>query len=185
MDCLQLKKEDILLIHGATSARGLAGIQLAKAMGCTVIGTTRKLERLIFLERVGADFAFLDNENLSKQIQATFPDGITKVLELVGPVAIPTTSKLLKKRGIICSTGQLGGRPKSEFDVIKNIPNGVYLSSFYSNFPSQEVMDTIFSMIEEYALEPIIGKVFPFEEISYAHEMMESNEANGKIVMVV
>lgn len=185
MECLQLKKEDTLLIHGATSALGLAGIQLAKAIGCTVIGTTRKRERLDFLEKVGADFVCSDNENLSDWIREAFPDGVTKVLELVGPVAIPSTSKLLKKHGIICSTGQLGGDPKSGFDVIKNIPNGVYMSSFYSNYPSQEDMDAIFRIIEEHSIEPIIGKVLAFEEIGHAHEIMENNLANGKIVIVV
>lgn len=43
-ECLQLKKEDILLIHGASSALGLAAIQIAKAIGSTVIATTRKSE---------------------------------------------------------------------------------------------------------------------------------------------
>lgn len=185
MECLQLKKEDTLLIHGATSALGLAGIQLAKAIGCTVISTTRKSERLDLLKKVGADYACVDDEYLSKRIHDIFPDGITKVLELVGPVAIPTTSKLLKKHGIICSTGQLGGNPKSGFDVIKNIPNGVYLSSFYSNYPSQDVIDALFRIIEEHAIEPVIGKVLPFEEIAQAHEIMENNLANGKVVIEV
>ena len=83
-DCLQIQSEDILLIHGATSALGFAAIQLAKAIGCTVIGTTRKEERLEFLKEIGADFAILDDGTLSKQVMKAFPSGITKILELVG-----------------------------------------------------------------------------------------------------
>lgn len=184
-ECLQLKKEDTLLIHGATSALGLAAIQLAKAWGCKVIGTSRKAERIEFLKSVGADYACSDDEMLNDEILKVFPDGIEKVLELVGPAAIPKTAKLLKKHGIICSTGQLGGMPKDGFDVIKNIPNGIYLSSFYSNDPSQEAMDDIFKIIEEHHIEPVIGKVMDLEEIGTAHELMERNQAHGKLVIQV
>ncbi len=112
-------------------------------------------------------------------------DGISKVSELVGLVAIPMTSKLLKKHGIICSTGQLGGNTREGFDVIKNLPNGVYLSSFYRNYPSQEVMDDIFKIIEEHHIEPVIGTVLSLNENSVAHEIMEQNKGNGKVIIQV
>jgi NADPH:quinone reductase-like Zn-dependent oxidoreductase len=184
-ECLQLKKEDIILVHGATSALGIAAIQLAKTTGCTVIGTSRKPERLDFVRNIGADYALVDNESLTDKIIRIFPEKITKILELVGPVAIPKISKLVKKHGIICSTGQLGGNPKDGFDVIKNIPNGVYLSSFYSNYPTQEIMNNLFEIIEENSIIPIIGKVLTIDEIGYAHQIMEKNQANGKIVIQI
>lgn len=184
-DCLQIQSGDIVLIHAAASALGLASIQLAKSMGCTVIGTTRKEERLESLKEIGADFAMLDDGTLSKQVMKEFPDGITKVLELVGATAIGETSKLLKKHGIICSTGQLGGSSTQGFDVIKSIPNGVYLSSFFSNYPTQEIIDKIFEHIKQYNIKPHISKVFTLDEIAKAHLLMEQNKANGKIVVLV
>lgn len=184
-DCLQIEEKDILLVHGGTSALGLAAIQLAKATKCTVIATTRKIERLEFLREVGADYTILDDEMLSEHLIKIFPQGITKVLELVGPTAIRATSKLLKKHGIICSTGQLSGNSGQEFDVIKNIPNGIYLTSFYSNYPSQEVMDNIFQIIELHHIKPVIGKIFTLDDIAAAHVLMENNMANGKIVITV
>lgn len=184
-ECLQIQLNDIILIHAATSALGFATIQLAKSIGCTVIGTTRKEERLEVLKEIGADYAILDDGTLSKQVMQLFPSGITKVLELVGPTAIEETSKLLKKHGIICSTGQLGGASAQGFDVIKSIPNGVYLSSFYSNYPTQEIIDEIFNHIKQYNLKPHISKVFSLNEIAKAHLMMEQNKANGKIVVLV
>ena len=184
-DCLQLEKDDILLVHGATSALGIAAIQLAKVIGCIVIGTSRKPKRLDFLRGVGADYAFLDNESLNDEILEVFPNKISKVLELVGPVAISKTSKLLKKHGIICSTGQLGGIPRDGFDVIKNIPNGVYLSSFYSNYPTQDIMNHIFKIIEAHHIVPIIGDIKKLDEIGIAHELIEQNQANGKVVIQV
>lgn len=184
-DCLQIQSEDILLIHAATSALGFAAVQLGKSIGCTVIGTTRKEERLKFLKEIGADFAMLDDGTLSEQVMKVFPNGITKILELVGSTAIEKTSKLLKKHGIICSTGQLGGSTSQGFDLIKSIPNGVYLSSFFSNYPTQEIIDKIFNHIKQYDLKPHISKVFTLDEISKAHMLMEENKANGKIVVLV
>ncbi|MHC1681423.1 MAG: zinc-binding dehydrogenase [Clostridiaceae bacterium] len=184
-DCLQIQPTDVILIHGATSALGLASIQLAKSIGCTVIGTTRKEERLEFLKKVGADYAILDNGTLTEQIRKAFPNGITKVLELVGATAIKETSKLLKKHGIVCSTGQLGGNLRHDFDPIKMIPNGVYLSSFYSNYPSQKVMDNIFAIIDDNQIKPVIGRIYKIEDIAKAHMVMESNEANGKVVIKI
>jgi NADPH:quinone reductase-like Zn-dependent oxidoreductase len=185
VDCLQIKTSDILLVHGATSTVGYAAIQLAKAIGCTVIGTTRKKERIDSLKEIGADFAMLDDVTLTRKVFELFPHGITKVLELVGATAIEETGKVLKKHGILCSTGQLGGKPHGGFDPIKAIPNGVYLSSFYSNYPSQQVMDNIFEMIDENQIKPVIGRIFKLEEITQAHTVMEQNAANGKVVVVL
>lgn len=182
-DCLQINSEDILLIHGGTSALGFASIQLAKMIGCTVIATTRKEDRLEFLKQVGADYAMLDDGTLTNQIKEVFPDGITKVLELVGTVG--DTAKLLKKHGIICSTGQLAGGVNHNLDLIKTLPNSVYLSSFYSNYPSQEVIDRIFDIIDKNKIKPVIGRVFKIEDIAQAHIVMERNEASGKIVVVI
>jgi NADPH:quinone reductase-like Zn-dependent oxidoreductase len=127
----------------------------------------------------------LDDGTLTKQVIEAFPKGITKVLELVGATAIEGTSKLLRKHGIICSTGQLGGSNSQGFDVIKSIPNGVYLSSFFSNYPTQEIIDKIFGHIKQYDLKPHISKVFTLDEIAKAHLLMEQNKANGKIVVLV
>ena len=76
-ECLQLEKNDILLIHGSTSALGLAAIQIAKTIGCIVIGTSRKSERLDFLRGVGADYVVVDNERLNDEILKLFPSGIS------------------------------------------------------------------------------------------------------------
>ncbi|WP_099468200.1 zinc-binding dehydrogenase [Konateibacter massiliensis] len=185
IDCLQLKAEDTLLVHGGTSALGQAAIQLGKAMGSKVIATSRKEERLSYLKKIGADMAMMDDGTLEDQVKKEYPQGITKVLELIGPSAIEVTSKLLQKHGIICSTGQLGGSAYQSFDPIKALPNGVYLSSFYSNYPTQDIMDEIFSIIEEKCIEPEIGKILPFDEIKKAHELLENGEAGGKIVISV
>ncbi len=48
-ECLNLKREDTLLVRGATCALGYASIQIAKALGCRVIATTHKDNKLPLL----------------------------------------------------------------------------------------------------------------------------------------
>lgn len=194
---LRLRPEDTLLVRGATCALGYAAIQLAKALGCRVIATTHKESRLPLLAE--ADEAVLDTGRLEETLPgAAFPgtvrpcatspgvtrSGITKALELVGPKTLPDTLRCVEKGGIVCNTGILGGvYALNGFDPIKDIPNGVYLTGFYSNGPTQEIMDEIFSFLTVHRLQPCVGKCFDFSEIREACKAQDTGVANGKIVV--
>ncbi|MEZ0537896.1 zinc-binding dehydrogenase [Caldicellulosiruptoraceae bacterium PP1] len=185
-DCLQIVSGDILLIRGGTSALGLTAVQLAKSIGCTVLATTRDKNKLNFLKEIGVDIPLLDDGTLARQLHEIYPNGVNKVLELVGPATLQESMTFLSWHGIICSTGILGKKRVLEyFDPIKMIPNGVYLTSFFSNYPTQEKIDRIFTHIRQHHLKPIIGRIFPFSRIADAHILMEQNIANGKIVVYI
>lgn len=134
-ECLDLKLSDTLLVRDGTCALGYAAIQIAKAFGCRVIATTHRQEKLSLL--AGVDEAVLDNGKLEGKLH-----GVTKALELVGPKTLSDTLRCVEKGGIVCNTGILGGiYALNSFDPIKFIPNGVYLTGFHSNWPTQKVMD--------------------------------------------
>ena len=177
--CLHLTAGDVLLIRGATCALGYAAIALAKAVGCQVIATTHRESKLELL--ADADEAVLDEGNLAEKLQEK---GITKALELVGPKTVTDTMKCMKNGGIVCNTGILGGiYTLNDFDPIKDIPNGVYLTGFFSNYPTQEVMTEIFDFIEEKNILPKVGASYAFSEIKAAIEAMDGGKVNGKIVV--
>jgi NADPH:quinone reductase len=185
-DCLQLEPSDSLLVRGATSAAGCAAIQLAKSIDCIVLATTRGARKLDLLRSRGADYPLLDDESLPGRVLEICPGGVRKALELVGPATLLDTMKLVSYHGIVCDVGVLGERYTLDgFDPIKDIPAGVYVSSFYSNNPTQDAMDRIFRHIEDHRLEPTVAAVFELEEIAAAHELLDSGEANGKIVVQV
>lgn len=177
---LQLKKDDSILIRGATSATGITAMQLAKAIGATVIATSRDESRFEMLKDNGADEVIVDDGKLEEKI----PDGVDKVLELIGPKTLEDSMKCLREFGICCNTGILGGMEYvPEFDPIKTIPNNRYLTSFFSNYPTQEIMDRLFQFVIDNDISPKIDKIFTdLDEISQAHKLMESNEAQGKII---
>lgn len=180
-ECLQLKAIDTLLVRGATCALGYAVIQLAKALGCKVLATTHRENKLALLKRAGADEAFVDIGTLKGKLFGT-----TKVLELVGPKTLVDTMHSAERGTIICQTGVLGSiYHLKDFDPIKDIPNGVFLTGFYSNTPTQIVMDAIFDFLNRYQLYPGIGKVYPFSQIATACEDMDAGKVNGKIIITM
>ena len=178
-ECLRLSTEDTLLIRGATCALGYAALQIAKALGSRVIATTHRGDKLPLIAE--ADEAVLDDGKLTGKICA-----VTKALDLIGPRNLKDTLTAVEKGGIVCQTGLLGGvYALNGFDPIKDIPNGVYLTGFFSNYPTQQVMDGIFTFLNEKKLVPIIGKVFEFEHIRDAVTAQDEGSVNGKIVVRV
>ena len=86
--------------------------------------------------------------------------------------------------GIVCNTGILGGvYALNGFDPIKEIPNGVYLTGFFSNYPTRQVMEDIFSFLTDHQLSPILGATYSFENIAQALSDMDHHKVNGKIVV--
>lgn len=178
-ECLNLKSEDTLLIRGASCALGYASIQIAKALGCKVIATTHREK--YFSKIFAADEVILDDGQLTGKIE-----GITKALDLVGPKYLLDTLTSVDKGAMVCQTGILGGvYALNDFDPIKNIPNGVYLTGFFSNYPTQEMVDEMFDFINKNKLKPIYGPVFRFQDIKEAIAMQDSGKAGGKIVVVM
>ena len=183
-ECLNLKEEDILLVRGGTSAAGLSAIQLAKAMNCTVIATSRNNQGIAKLKEGNVDYAIIDNGEIEEAVLKACPDGADKILDLIGAKSIKDSFNCLKFRGILCITGILGGEEYiKNFDPITGVPNGKYLTGFYSNYPNQETIDNLFNFIISHNIKPNISKVFTdLEDIGKAHKLMENNEAHGKIV---
>ncbi len=176
-ECLQLKKDDTLLIRGATCALGYAAIQIAKAVGCKVIATTHRENKLPLISN--ADTAIIDNGQLKAH-------GVTKALELVGVKTLSDTLNTIEKGGIVCNTGVLGNvYALNSFDPIKFIPNGVYLTGFFSNYPTQTAMNDIFSFIDEHKITPFIGAKYSFSDISTALYDMDNHRVDGKIVVTI
>lgn len=176
-ECLRLAADDTLLIRGATCALGYAAVQIAKALGCRVIATTHRESKLPLL--LDADEAVLDDGALTGKVH-----GVTKALDLIGPRNLRDTLTAVEKGGIVCQTGLLGGvYTLNGFDPIKDIPNSVYLTGFFSNYPTQQTVDEIFAFLNAKRLVPSCGAVYTFEHIREAIAAQDEGKANGKIVV--
>lgn len=178
-ECLQLEESDTLMIRAASCGLGYAAIQIAKALGAHVIATTHRERYRALLERFGADEVVLDPGSLAGTVRAD------KVLELSGPRTLQDSLLCLNHGGICCDTGILGGVLTMDgWDPIKGIPNGCYLTGFFSNFPSQHVMDDIFEFVARHAIEPFVAKVFAFDHLVDALALQDEGGFQGKLVVI-
>ena len=183
---LQLNLDDTLLIRGGSSTVGIAALQLAKAMGAKVISTTRSEKKADLLRGYGADDVILEGEDFRKRFLEKYPAGATKVLELIGASTLYESLRLTATHGIVCHTGLLGGvYGLKNFDPIKDIPSGVYLTGFYSNNPTPRQISDMMSLIEKGDIHPVIAEKFTLENISAAHLLAEQRGQIGKIIVTV
>ncbi len=181
-ESLLLDKNDTLMVRGATSTVGQAAIQLAKAMDAKVVAVCRKEKDFERLKDIGADFCYTDNGNLAQSLPKEWCPN--KVLELIGPASLQDSLRCVCHPGYVCNTGILGNVFTVEhFDPIKYIPNGVFLTGFFSNFPTQKIIDSMFGLINKKNIKPLYAKVFHLKEIVKAHILLEKGGAGGKIIL--
>ncbi|MBA0083937.1 MAG: zinc-binding dehydrogenase [Acidobacteria bacterium Pan2503] len=185
---LELKSGQMLVLRGATSALGQAALNIAAHAGANVIATTRNPDRAPKLTALGARRVELERPDLSRHIAEKRVDA---VLDLVGNSTILDSMAMVRRGGRVCLAGFLGGlAPVASFNPLLEMPSSVQFSFFgsfvfgalefpVSDVPFQEIVDRVAA--GEYQAKP--ARVFRFEEIQDAHRLMESNQANGKIVV--
>lgn len=183
VECLLLDSKDTLLVRGGTSTVGQAAVQLAKAIGATVIAAARRESSFEKLKAIGADYCIIDDEHISNQQLLVCPN---KVLELIGPKTLRDSLLAVSHPGYVCNTGILGNVFTIEhFDPIKYIPNGVFLTGFFSNFPTRKAIDGLFTLIRERHIQPLYSRVFTLDQIKEAHTLLEKGGVGGKIILKI
>lgn len=186
MQSLKLDSKDILLVRGGTSSVGITAAQLAKNMGCKVFSTTRNRNKARVLSDIGVDEIILDDGEIASKIRQLVPDGIDKVLELVGGNGIRDSLKCVRQGGIVCQTGYLSNQWRIDgFSPLGEIPSGVYLTSYAggNNDLPPELLQQFIDQVEDGRLKLQIDKVFNLDQIVEAHAYMEGNRASGKLVV--
>ena len=182
---LRLQPGERLLVRGGTTSVGLAATGLAKAHGCYVAGTSRKESAKQLIADFGADEFILDDGNIAAQYSNNKFD---KVLELIGTKTLRDSLLCTKVGGIVCNTGIVGNAwTLQNLNPMELIPSGVCLTVYAGG--SEDVLATPFAelvqLVAEGKMKVPVGKVMGLEEIVEAHELMESNTAGGKVVIVV
>jgi len=187
---LEIAKDQLLVIRGATSSFGQAAVNMAVNAGARVIATTRNKQRFTMLEELGAERVELEGPDLSKRIAEA--KRLDAVLDLVGNSTILDSLAMLRRGGRACLAGWLGGlAPIKDFNPLAQMPSGVYLTFFGSfvfgtpGFPLSDVpLQEIAQQVAAGRLKAKPTRVFGFEEIHEAHRVMEAGEAGGKMVVV-
>jgi len=162
--------------------------RLAKDMGLTLLSTTRNPNKRDKLKANGVDHVIIDDGDVAGQVRELYPDGVDRVLELIGTKTLLNSLKSAKRGGIVCMTGILGGEwTLSNFTPMEDIPTGVRLTS-YAGEASDLTKESLQAFVDDVTSGRQtlnLDKIFKLEELSKAHRYMESNQASGKVVVVI
>jgi NADPH2:quinone reductase len=188
---LRITAGQVLFVRGGTSALGQAAINIAKQEGVTVFTSTRSESKVALLAELGASRVLIENGNLSEAVRTFSPDGIDGVLDLIGNSTLLDSLRMARKGGRVCVAGFLGSSEPVTFNWLANMPFGVDFNAFASlllgtkDFPHSDIpMQHIVDRVADGTYKTRPARVFPFEQIPDAHRLMETNSANGKIVVV-
>ena len=178
----QIKPGQTVLVLGANSGVGIAGIQIAKLFQCTVIATAgddRKAERA---RELGADHVINHyQQKISDEVRRiTSKQGVDIVLEHVGPATWDESVRSLKPGGTLVTCGATTG-PQVGIDLRFLFSRQLSLLGSYMGTMGElhEVLKHVFSG----KLKPVVDRTFPLSEARAAHEYMEKSQMFGKIVL--
>ena len=192
---LNLTAGQTLVLRGATSSFGQAALKMAVAAGARVIATARSPKLFALLEELGASRVELERHNLAAHLPESNVESnqIDAVLDLVGNSTILDSLDMLRRGGTACLAGWLGGLdPIGDFNPLLRMASGVNWNFFGSfvfgnpGFPLSDVpLQEIARQVAEGKLDAKPARVFSFDQIHEAHRVMESGEADGKVVVVM
>ncbi len=185
---LEVQAGETLLIRGGTSSIGLATLAMAKHAGLEVISTSRSEAKAHVLKAAGADEVVIDGGSVAEQVRALRPQGVDRVLELLGTTSLLDSLQCVRPGGVVCMTGILGGQWElPSFRPMDDIPKAVRLTSYSGGAGdiSREQLQQYVSMVESGLLEIRRGPTWSFEQLPAAHQAMDEDRANGKMVVVV
>jgi NADPH:quinone reductase-like Zn-dependent oxidoreductase len=183
---LEIQAGETLLIRGGTSSIGMLSCQLAKSKGLTVISTTRNPNKKRALLENGVDHIVIDDGSIEEQVRKIYPNGVSKVLELIGTRTLKDSLKCIAPKGMVCMTGILGNEwTMKEFTPMGDIPSlgrlTVYMGE--SKNLSKELLQEFIDDVEKGNIKLNIDKVFQLSEVAKAHHYMEDNKARGKVIV--
>lgn len=178
---------DIVLVHGASGAVGIAATQFAVAAGLTVIGTAGTDEGLAEVTKQGAHHAFNHRLEgyLARITAATGGRGPDLILEMLANVNLDHDLTVVAPGGRIVV---IGNRGRVEIDARKIMTKdcAVYGLALWG-IPADEVRrahQAIVAGLESGALNPVVGKEMPLGDAARAHVAVMEPGARGKIVLI-
>lgn len=188
-----LKQGETLLIHAVGSGVGLAGLQLGKANGSMVIGTSRTTDKLGRCAKYGLDHAIstADGIEFAGRIgEITNGKGIDITLDLVGGAYFPQNLASLAVKGRLILVGLTAGRT-AEFDMGMALQKRLTItgtvlrgrSTAEKAEATRAFADEVVPLLATGTIRPNLDRVFAAEDVIAAYKYLGSNESFGKVVL--
>ncbi len=194
-DRARLQSGETLLVQGGTSGIGVAAIQMAKAMGATVIATAGSDDKCAACLKLGADHAinYKTQDFVIEAKKITNGKGVDVILDMVAGSYVAREVECLAEDGrlvIIAVQGGINCEINAGLVLRKRLTiTGSTLRARPIAFKAriaQSLLSQVWPLLESGAIKPVIHTVFPASSVdgaTKAHTLMESNQHVGKLVL--
>jgi NADPH:quinone reductase len=188
----RLQSGESLLIQGGSSGIGVTAIQMAKAWGCRVLVTAGTDEKCAACVEWGADHAinYRTQDFVAEVKRLTDGRGVDVVLDMVAGDYLARELKCMADDGRISVIAVQGGT-QSALDAGLLLRKRITISGStlrprsvaYKTLLAQAILKNVWPSLEAGRIKPAVFKVFPADDASQAHALMESSAHVGKIVL--
>lgn len=192
----KLQLGETLLVHAAGSGVGTAAIQLARAAGTTVFGTSRTAEKLERAKAFGLN-AMLAVGGDPKAFVAAVNDwtsgkGADVILDLVGAAYLEANLAALAHKGRLMLVGTTsGGKAVLDFSPVMNKRLKITGTVLRARTAAEKASVTclfasqVVPLFARGAVRPVIDSIYKLADVREAHRRLESNESFGKVILLM
>jgi len=187
----RLEEGETVLVHGAAGGVGTASIQVAKGLGCRVIGVVSSDEKERVAREAGADEVLRSDGPWKDEAKEASGGGVDVVLDPVGGDRFTDSLRSLAEGGRVVVVGFTGGSIP-EVKVNRLLLNntevvGAGWGAYVLAKPevNREIGDGVLALAEQGFVAPIVGARFPLEEAPAALQLIDGRGALGKVVLAL
>lgn len=190
----KLKKGSKVLVHAAASGVGSAALQLIRKAEAVAIAVSSE-EKHDLCKKLGASLTIdYKKESFSDRIFENYgSEGINIILDFIGAAHWEQNLSCLGIDGNLIILGFLGGAAPQTIPIQTLLQKrwtirGTTLRNRDIDYKAKLTADLVlhtWNDFEEGRLTPVVGKIFPWEEVISAHLWMESNKSQGKIILTL
>lgn len=192
-----LSAGQVVLLHGGASGIGTHAIQVARALDARVAVTAGSKPKLDLCEELGAEILinYGEQDFVERLREATNGAGADVILDIIGAAYLDRNIDALANDGRLVVIGMQGGA-KGELNLGKLLAKrgGVFATALRGrpvDGPSSksevvaEVVANVWPMVADGRVRPIIGAEFPVQQAAAAHELLNSGDVSGKVLLRV
>ncbi|MPV36055.1 NAD(P)H-quinone oxidoreductase [Georgenia subflava] len=188
-----LRTGETVLIQGGSGGVGSIAVQLAVAVGARVLTTAGGAERAARCRELGADVAIdhRSDDVVAAVEEATKGRGVDVILDVLGAGGLEDNVRMLATGGRLVVIGTQKGR-KGELDLGRLLTRraSVHAATLRAR-PLEEkaaivadVLERAWPMLDDGRLRAVVHDRLPLAEAARAHELMDSGEVFGKLLLV-
>lgn len=183
-----LNKDKTVLIHGGAGGIGTMAIQIAKSLGAKVAVTAGSAEKLETCRELGADILInYKEENFVDKLK----DSCDLILDIIGADYLADNMRSLALDGHLFVIAVQSGT-KAELNLGRMLPRrqsitAATLRARTLDDKARIVADTVknvWPLLDDGRVRHQIHQTVPMEEAARAHELLDSGEVTGKVVLV-